>query len=43
MSRPWFVTRRFRFSAVGQFDVEAALCRHMVRQVTDKLAATTSN
>jgi hypothetical protein len=28
---------------VGQFDVEAALRRHLVRQVTDKLAATTSN
>jgi len=23
---------------VGQLDVEAALCRHLVRQVTDKLA-----
>jgi hypothetical protein len=28
---------------VGQFDVEAALRRHLVRQVTDKLAATASN
>jgi hypothetical protein len=29
--------------AVGQFDVEAALRRHLVRQLTDKLAATASN
>jgi hypothetical protein len=28
---------------VGQFDVEAALRRQLVRQPTDKLAATTSN
>ena len=27
-------------AVVGQFDVEAALRRHLVRQVTDKLAAT---
>ena len=31
------------FSVVGQFDVEAALRRHLVRQVTDKLAATASD
>ena len=28
---------------MGQFDVEAALRRHLVRQLTDKLAATASN
>jgi len=28
---------------VGQFDVEAALRRQVVRQLTDKLDATTSN
>jgi hypothetical protein len=28
---------------VGQFEVEAAVRRHLVRQLTDKLAATTSN
>jgi transposase-like protein len=27
----------------GQFDVEAALRRHWVRQLTDKLAATAAN
>ena len=30
-------------AVVGQFDVEAALRRHLVRQPTDKLAATASN
>jgi hypothetical protein len=27
---------------VGRFDVEAALRRHLVRRLTDKLAATTT-
>jgi hypothetical protein len=37
-----FVEPRLPWVA-GQFDVEAALRRHLVRQMTDKLAATRSN
>jgi hypothetical protein len=34
---------QFLISVVGQFNVEAALRRHLVRRLTDKLAATPSN